>query len=452
MFGNTRLRVMLLGCGLSLAFNLLPAYADELESSSLRRTAIVKAAETARPSVVNIHGRKTVRDTATSTDASRQVNGMGTGVVVDDRGYIITNYHVVEGVGRIQVTLHDDTELVAHLVAHDPKTDLAIIKITTDKKLTIIRTGTSRDLMPGEPVIAVGNAFGYTHTVTRGIISALHRTVQVSDDQKYHDLIQTDAPINPGNSGGPLLNIDGDMIGINVAVRVGAQGIGFAIPIDEAMEVASRLLTAERIDRVSHGVIGKTTFENDNKAHFVISAVRKDSPGEKSGFQAGDVVVEAGDVKVMRALDFERALIGHRAGEEVNVTVKRNNEAVKISLVLDGVGRSGVVKVSNEKDPHWDTLGMKLAPMNSNDFRQLNSRYRGGLKVITVRDDSPAAKQGIRPGDVLVGMHIWETVSVDNLNYILNRDDFIDLQPIKFYIVRGTETLFGHMRVAKAGE
>ena len=443
---------MLLGFGLVLSASCFTAttqsvFADEVDGTSLRRSAIVRAVETARPSVVNIHGRKTVRDVSTSNDPARQVNGMGTGVVIDERGYIITNFHVVDGVARIQVTLHDDTELVAQVIANDPKTDLAIIKVNSEHKLPVIKTGTSRDLMPGEAVIAVGNAFGYTHTVTRGIISALHRTVQVSDDQKYHDLIQTDASINPGNSGGPLLNIDGEMIGINVAVRVGAQGIGFAIPIDEAMDIAARLLTTERVDRVSHGVIGKTAFE-DNHAQFVISAIRKDSAGEKGGFQAGDIVEMAGDVKVRRALDFERALIGHRAGEEVPVTVKRNNESMKISIVLDSAGHTSLVKHSTEKDSHWDTLGLKLAPMNNSEFKQLNSRYRGGLKVLTVRDDSPASKQGIRPGDVLVGMHIWESVSVDNLNYVLNRDDFVDLQPIKFYIVRGSETLFGHLRVA----
>jgi serine protease Do len=448
LLSMNRWRWLLLGVGMLLAAG--PARADDADMPSLRRTAIVRAVEAARPSVVNIHGRKTVRDGATTTDTGRQVNGMGTGVVIDERGYIITNYHVVEGVARIQVTLHDDSEQIAQLIAHDPKTDLAIIKITADKGLPVIKTGTSRDLMPGEPVIAVGNAFGYTHTVTRGIISALHRTVQVSDDQKYHDLIQTDASINPGNSGGPLLNIDGQMIGINVAVRVGAQGIGFAIPIDEAMDVASRLLSAEKIDRLAHGVIGKTTFEANNTAHFVVSNVRKDSAAEKSGLQAGDVILAAGETKVYRALDFERALLGHRVGEEIAVTVKRNNEPLKISLVLDAASRGSVAKVATEKDPHWDTLGLKLAPMNNTEFRQLNSRYRGGLKVLSVREDSPAAKQGIRTGDVLVGMHIWETVSVDNLNYILNREDFVDLQPIKFYIVRGTETLFGHMRIARA--
>ena len=115
--------------------------------------------------------------------------------------------------------------------------------------------------MKGEPVIAIGNAYGYEHTVTRGIISALHRNVQVSDEQKYNDLIQSDASINPGNSGGPLLNIDGQMIGINVAVRVGAQGIGFAIPIDEALDVASRLMSTERLEQTTHGIVGKTVCE-----------------------------------------------------------------------------------------------------------------------------------------------------------------------------------------------
>ena len=129
--------------------------------------------------------------------------------------------------------------MVATLVARDLETDLAVIKVNVSDKLTVIALGTSSDLMAGESVIAVGNAYGYENTVTRGIISALHRAVQVSDAQFYDDLIQTDASINPGNSGGPLLNIDGEMIGINVAVRAGAQGIGFAIPVDKAMNVAA---------------------------------------------------------------------------------------------------------------------------------------------------------------------------------------------------------------------
>ena len=198
-------------------------------TSSLRRSAIVRAVASTRPAIVNIHGHKTVRNAGSYNDAGQRVKGMGTGIVVDPRGYILTNHHVVEGVRRINVTLFDGTATVAHVIAHDRVTDLAVIKVSINRRLPTIKIGTSRDLMVGEDVIVIGNAFGYENSVTRGIISALHRSVQVNDTQKYYDLIQADASINPGNSGGPLLNIDGHVIGINVAVRVGAQGIGFAI-------------------------------------------------------------------------------------------------------------------------------------------------------------------------------------------------------------------------------
>ncbi len=213
---------ILIGCLIVACACAPPGVARTAEAVSHRRSAIVEAVSAARPAVVNIHGRKTVPaeyDTQGAVDAGHQVNGMGTGILIDPRGYILTNYHVVEGVKRIRATLADGTTAVADLVANDPTTDLAIIKIPEDKPFPVIRVGTSSDVMPGETVVAVGNAYGYEHTVTQGIISALHRSVQVSDYQKYNDLIQTDASINPGNSGGPLLNIDGDMIGINVAVR-----------------------------------------------------------------------------------------------------------------------------------------------------------------------------------------------------------------------------------------
>lgn len=148
---------------------------------------------------------------------------MGTGVVLDPRGYVVTNHHVVSGVREILVTSVGGREYTARLVAHDPATDLAIIKIDPARDMPVITLGSSEDLMLGETVIAVGNAYGYENTITQGIVSALHRAVQVSDAQYYEDLIQTDASINPGNSGGPLLNIDGEMIGLNVAVRAGAR-------------------------------------------------------------------------------------------------------------------------------------------------------------------------------------------------------------------------------------
>ncbi len=208
---------MLACAGILLALSGLAAASEQ------RFTPIVKAAQRAKSAVVSIRGEKTVLPgPQTPNDGPRRVNGMGTGVVIDPRGYILTNYHVVNGVHEIQVTTSENKKYIASVVARDAETDLAVIKISPAEKMDAIPLGTSSDLMQGEPVIAVGNAFGYDFTVTEGIVSALHRAVQINDAQYYDDLIQTSSAINPGNSGGPLLNIDGEMIGLNVAVRAGA--------------------------------------------------------------------------------------------------------------------------------------------------------------------------------------------------------------------------------------
>ena len=429
-----------------MAVGLLIENPTALQASKLRLSATVQVSQQARPSVVNIHGQKLLtagEEGYRPGEQPQRVNGMGTGVVIDERGYIITNHHVVEGVKKIEVTLHDEKSYIATLVSHDPKTDLAIIKIKTPDLLPVITIGTSSDLMPGEQVIAVGNAYGYEHTVTEGIISALHRRVQVSDAQSYNDLIQTDASINPGNSGGPLLNVDGEMIGINVAVRAGAQGIGFAIPVDMAMEIAADLLSAERIDNHWHGVAGKGLASEPGRP-FVVSKVEENSPASKASLQPGDVIQAIDTTRVERALDIERAILGKKTGDEVNVTVQRNGEIIKTKLAVAGSPRTR----AGSLDHSWDLIGLKLSPMPNKQFRDLQSRYRGGLAVLAVRADSPAAKQGIRRGDVLVGMHIWETVTIENVNYILNRPDFTSIDPVKFYILRGNETLYGHMTVA----
>ncbi|MBU6176046.1 MAG: trypsin-like peptidase domain-containing protein, partial [Planctomycetes bacterium] len=201
-------------------------------NATIRSTPIVQAIKKAEPAVVNIQGNKIVTNTTNGVPTRQEVNGMGTGVIIDRRGLIITNYHVVDAVEKIEVTLADGSTFIARLINYDPETDLAMIKINADRDLPVIQVGRSDDLLRGETVIAIGNPFGYQNTVTVGVISALHRNIPVNGSQEYTDLIQTNADINPGNSGGPLLNIDGEVIGINVAVRVGAQGIGFAIPVD----------------------------------------------------------------------------------------------------------------------------------------------------------------------------------------------------------------------------
>jgi serine protease Do len=434
----------LLLCSLAI----LPLATAPARASELRNSPIVKAVQDTEAAVVNIHGRKMVRAENASfgtPEAVRQVNGMGTGIIIDPRGYILTNYHVVEGVSNIQVSLAGGKNAIARLISHDPKTDLAIIKIDAKETLNTIHFGTSCDLMKGEPVIAIGNAYGYEHTVTRGIISALHRNVQVSDEQKYNDLIQSDASINPGNSGGPLLNIDGQVIGINVAVRVGAQGIGFAIPIDEALEVAARLMSTERLDQTTHGIAGKTRCEPGQR-QFVVTTVKAESPAGKAGLKTGDIVTAIGSRKIESGLDVELALLGSKPASEVEIEVIRDSQTITTKLAVTQLSK--VASKPGSADRSWTTIGLKLSVTDNDEFKVLNTRYRGGLTVLDVRPGSPAAQQGIRRGDILVGMHIWETISLENIAYILEREDLAKLDSIVFYIVRGSDTLYGHMRLA----
>ncbi|TWT96115.1 putative serine protease HhoB precursor [Botrimarina colliarenosi] len=419
----------------------------------MRMTPIVRAVKAARPAVVNIQGQKSVPDEKGPTGAVRQVNGMGTGVVIDPRGYVLTNHHVVDGVRQIRVTLDDGTMDIARVVAHDKRTDLAVIKIEVGRPLPVIEVGSSLDLMPGEPVIAVGNAYGYEHTVTRGIISALGRDVQVSDTQAYDDLIQTDASINPGNSGGPLLSIEGKMIGLNVAVRAGAQGIGFAIPIDQALQVAADLMSVERLENKWHGIEIGTTRDGSST---IVRRVAPGSPAAQGGVRPGDVITRLGDVDVARALDVERALLGRPVGERVAMEVRRSGQAVDLGLTVARRGSGPVREVAarlassttpTEDDGAWQVLGMKLNVEPKSTFESRSSRYRGGMRVVDVRADGPAAAKGIRSGDILVGMHRWETASEEDIRYIVTNDALGSLDEVKFYILRGDETLYGAMRV-----
>ena len=438
--------------GLMLALALCPALlftvGHRCVGSELRNTAIVRVVKNTRLSVVNIHGQKMVpthRNDHSRTDNVRRVNGMGTGVVIDERGYIITNYHVVDGVRRIRVTLANGDTHVATLISHEPITDLAIIKISIPTKLPVINIGTSADLKEGEPAIAIGNAYGYEHTVTEGIISSLHRTVHVSDTQRYEDQIQTSASINPGNSGGPLMNIDGEMIGINVAVRAGAQSIAFAIPVDKAMAVAADLMSVRRIDRAWHGVVSKQASSTNDPV--VVESVEADSPAASGGLKPGDEITVVGNTKIERALDIERALLGRERDEEVEFKVQRGTKSVTLSIVL--------ASVPSPRNPHskinklaWDAIGLRLRPIPTNQFRAPEPRYKGGLAITEVRPGSTASNQGIRRGDILLGVHRWETISMDNVSYILSIADLPVREPVKFWVLRGRQVFEGDLRLA----
>ncbi len=415
-----------------------------------RETPIVLAVKRAKASVVNIHSVKTSYDEAGvfATRQGRKVNGMGTGIVVDSRGYVVTNFHVVSGVDSLRCTLVDGGTFEATTVATDPKHDLALIRITPGRDLPVMPLGTSSDLMLGETVIAVGNAFGYEHTVTAGIVSALHRDVEVNETQSYENLIQTDASINPGNSGGPLLNLRGEVVGINVAIRAGAQRIGFAIPIDDARRAIAELISTERIDRTTHGLLTED-LKSPAESRLIVRGATSAGPAARAGFQPGDVVISAAGRPVADRVDFERALLGRKAGQNIDVTVRRGDATETLNMTLSQAAAGREVVAASDAvatDPVWSVIGLKLAAGNADDVT--GTRYHGGLRVSAVRDGSPASGSGIRQGDVLVGLHVWETLSLDNVSWVLKHPESETFKPLKFYIVRGRETLYGHLKLA----
>ncbi len=294
---------------------------------SARRTPVAVAVEQVQPCVVSITSQaKAASDSRWpfTADENQQalVTGMGTGVILDGRGYILTNHHVVDKVQGIEVHLSDGTSYPARLLQFDPAMDLAMLKIDADRRLQAIKIGTSHDLMVGESVITIGNAFGYENTVAVGIVSALKRNISLDDGYVYRNLIQTDAAINPGNSGGPLINLDAELVGINVAVRAGAQGIGFALPIDEVKGAAAELMSTRRLARTWHGLVAGEVHSAASRA-VVLAEVQGGSPAEVAGFRPGDQVVQVGELVVTTVLDIERGLLDVPPGRPTRVVVRR---------------------------------------------------------------------------------------------------------------------------------
>jgi serine protease Do len=439
---------------------LLSPTAPVFGADDARETPEVRAVKRAAPSVVNIHTEKTVVDRdsvfAANPGKSRKVNGMGTGVVVDERGYIVTNFHVVAEVDVIRAVLQDGSDHQATVVRHDREHDLALIRIDAGKPLQVMPLGTSSDLMLAESVIAVGNAFGYRHTVTKGIVSALSRDVEANETQSYKNLIQTDASINPGNSGGPLLNLNGEVIGINVAIRQGAQRIGFAIPIDDVRKIVAQLLSVEQLDRNYHGLAARD-IKSSSQRMLIVENALPDSPAAKAGLKAGDVVLKVGEKEIVDGVDWERSLLGRPAGEAVPVIVKRGEKTETLQLALAPMtsGRARmpvdyVARANNdtpEMERFWQRLGLRLTAVPQDRAATIPSKYRGGLLVVDVRPQSSAALNGIRKDDILVGLRDFETLSYDNVNWILSQPIQPGQENMKYYVIRGQQTLFGNIQL-----
>jgi len=378
----------------------------------LRRTAAVQAVERVGPAVVNItteHQAQPSNPFAPFAGdpffdqffrdffepRARSAQSLGSGVLIDPEGHVLTNEHVVRRASRIRLSLADGRTLDAELVGADPNNDIAVLRVRSDEPLPWIPPGRSHDLMVGEPVIAIGNPFGLSSTVTTGVISALDRSIR-SGDHTFHGFLQTDASINPGNSGGPLLNAEGDLIGINTAIYQGAQGIGFAIPIDVALRIVSDLLDDGEVTPVWLG-LGFQDLQPDlalalelppGETGALVNEVRESSPADQAGVRRGDVVTRMDGRPVASGRAFFEMLSSATAGQEVVLSLWREGSAQTRRVRLEAIPADAVLHLAVE------LIGVELQPHEG-----------GGYRVQSVRPGSGAARIGLQPGDLVLGIN-----------------------------------------------
>ncbi|MCU0705718.1 MAG: trypsin-like peptidase domain-containing protein [Fimbriiglobus sp.] len=413
-----------------------------VSGTSKRRDETVELVERVKTAVVNIHSERTVSG---SDDPFRpnlvqpqRVNGMGTGIVLDPRGYVVTNYHVVDDVQSLRCRLADGTNLAARVLAVDKESDLALIKIDPNRPLPLVPLGTAQDLMLAEKVIAIGNAFGYEHTVTTGSVSALKRDVTLNKEVSYKSLIQTQTPINPGNSGGPLFNKMGEVVGVNVAIRAGAQNIAFAIPVDTMITKAADMLAGRKGCGGRFGLTLASRYERPGeetplRRWVAVQRVESGSAASDAGLKAGDEIEQVGDVAVCTAIDFERGFLD-RTGK-TKLRVKRGGEVFDAELGAPvfaterSVSFSPPIEVSNK-------LGIKASPVGPGVVQGIDKQLRGGLWLTEVAATGLFGKAGLQKGDILLGMHQWETLSMENVNFVFGHKDLATFNPVRVIFVR----------------
>ena len=323
------------GCCAAAAALVVVLGGAEARAQYSRRTPIVEAVQKTRPSVVTIKVLKQ------GQWGAKEI--VGTGVIIDERGYAVTNRHVVSRAQSLTVHLADGSSVDARVHTEDPRHDLAIIRLQSGRKYQALAFAPASDLMVGETVIAVGHPFGYTNTVSTGIVSALGREITMPEGEVLTNLIQTNASINPGNSGGPLLNINGELIGINVALREGAQGIAFALNADTVQAVLSKHLSAANVAHVGHGLACREVVgEGKVRQKVVVDRVAEQSAAAKAGLRKGDVVLKVGARAVSNRFDLERALWGYKAGDKVEAAILRAGKEAHVALTLTDGGDSAV--------------------------------------------------------------------------------------------------------------
>ncbi len=372
--------------------------------SAARRTPVVVVAHNTLPVVVNIQTEGTMRQRQSDPfldpfgifggrDRVYQSQSLGSGFIWSRDGIIVTNAHVVEGASRITVNFHDGTQLAAKLVGVDADSDLAVLRVEA-KNLNPAPIGMSSDLMIGETVVAVGNPFGLSGSVTTGVVSALGRSVPSQEaGRTFTDFIQTDASINPGNSGGPLLNIEGKVIGINTAIYAQAQGIGFAIPVDRAKKVVEDLMRYGEVHSAWIGAVTATITPEEARRTgarasrgAAIVRVFPGSPAEAAGLRRGDVITAVGGRTVESREQFSTAIATVGAGDSVKVTIVRDGMARELTIRATDAPRGAGLTILEE------VAGIQVTDRNDS------------VTISSVAPGTRADRIGLQPGDVIVAI------------------------------------------------
>ena len=303
--------------------------------------AVVHAAEKVSPSVAFIEVRKTPAQARSTVEHGREARGSGSGFVFTPDGFILTNSHVVQGADKIAVTLSDGRRFDASLVGHDSGTDIAVIRISAPA-LVAAPLGDSEKIRVGQLAIAIGNPFGFQYSVTAGVVSALGRSLRSESGRLIDNVIQTDAALNPGNSGGPLVNSSGEVIGINTAVILPAQGLCFAVAINTAKFTAGHLIMHGRIRRAYLGMGGQTVKiprfvvrgqQLATETGVLVISIEKQSPAEQAGLKEGDVIVGLGDSVVHSIDDLHKLLTEARIGERCELTLLRQSQKIAVTVI-----------------------------------------------------------------------------------------------------------------------
>jgi len=404
---------------LALGVSAAPARASD---PFLRQNTTVRVVKEIGPSVVNITTERVIASRNPFPRGGnpffdsffrdffeprlpQTVQSLGSGVLIDAERHVLTNEHVVRSASRIRVSLADGTEFDATLVGADPNNDVAVLKVDSDARLPWLEPGRSNDLMVGESVIAIGNPFGLSNTVTTGVISALNRSVR-TDDFVYHGFLQTDASINPGNSGGPLVNAEGELIAINTAVYGGAQGIGFAIPIDTAKRVVDELIEHGELTPVWLGLdfqdlnreLAAAMNLPQNLPGALVNRVREDSPAQRVDLRRGDVVTRFDGRPIDSARSVYEMLEISVAGQDLQIEFWRAGRTHTVAVKLEELPLSQVARLVS------DMLGMELQPNDG-----------GGYAVGSVREGSGSARIGIARGDLVLAINGTSLVGDDSL-------------------------------------